>query len=80
MLRRHMDDAMQVLTPRERQVLCLLYGLTENGREHTLVELGKMLGVSPERVRQVECAALHKLRKPAMRRRLRDYLDEYISR
>ena len=76
---RHMDDAMQVLTPCERQVLRLRYGLSEDGREHTLVELGEMLGVSPERVRQVESAALHKLRKPAMRRRLRDYLDEYIA-
>jgi DNA-directed RNA polymerase sigma subunit (sigma70/sigma32) len=57
---------MQVLTPCERQVLRLRYGLSEDGREHTLVELGEMLGVSPERVRQVESAAPHKLRKPAM--------------
>jgi RNA polymerase primary sigma factor len=75
-----MDDAMQVLTPRERQGLRLRHGLTEDGREHTLAELGEMLGVSPERVRQVESAALYKLRKPGMRRRLRDYLDEYTAR
>ena len=57
MLRRHMDDAMQVLSPRERQVLRMRYGLA-GGREHTLGEIADQLGVTSERVRQIESAAL----------------------
>jgi RNA polymerase sigma factor (sigma-70 family) len=51
----------EVLSERERVVLRARFGL--DGREHTLVELGEQLGVSAERVRQVEQAALAKLRE-----------------
>jgi RNA polymerase primary sigma factor len=78
MLRRHMDDAMQVLSPRERQVLRLRYGL-QGGREHTLGEIADQLGVTSERVRQIESAALSKLRQPKLRHKLREYLDEYVA-
>jgi RNA polymerase primary sigma factor len=78
MLRRHMDDAMQVLSPRERQVLRLRYGLA-GGREHTLGEIADQLGVTSERVRQIESAALGKLRQPKLRHKLREYLDEYVA-
>jgi RNA polymerase primary sigma factor len=78
MLRRHMDDAMQVLSPRERQVLRLRYGLS-GGREHTLGEIADQLGVTSERVRQIESAALSKLRQPKLRHKLREYLDEYVA-
>ncbi len=78
MLRRHMDDAMQVLSPRERQVLRLRYGLA-GGREHTLGEIADQLGVTSERVRQIEAAALSKLRQPKLRHKLREYLDEYVA-
>jgi RNA polymerase primary sigma factor len=78
MLRRHMDDAMQVLSPRERQVLRLRYGLA-GGREHTLGEIADQLGVTSERVRQIESAALSKLRQPKLRHKLREYLDEYVA-
>jgi len=78
MLRRHMDDAMQVLSPRERQVLRLRYGL-DGGREHTLGEIADQLGVTSERVRQIESAALSKMRQPKLRHKLREYLDEYVA-
>jgi RNA polymerase primary sigma factor len=78
MLRRHMDDAMQVLSPRERQVLRMRYGLA-GGREHTLGEIADQLGVTSERVRQIESAALSKLRQPKLRHKLREYLDEYVA-
>jgi RNA polymerase primary sigma factor len=78
MLRRHMDDAMQVLSPRERQVLRMRYGLAGE-REHTLGEIADQLGVTSERVRQIESAALSKLRQPKLRHKLREYLDEYVA-
>jgi RNA polymerase primary sigma factor len=78
MLKRHMEDAMQVLAPRERQVLRLRYGL-DDGREHTLGEIADVLGVTSERVRQIESAALSKMRQPRLRHKLREYLDEYVA-
>jgi RNA polymerase primary sigma factor len=78
MLTRHMDDALQVLAPRERQVLKMRYGLS-GSREHTLGEIADQLGVTSERVRQIESAALSKLRQPKLRHKLREYLDEYVA-
>ena len=78
MLRRHMDDAMQVLSPRERQVLKLRFGLA-GGREHTLGEIADELGVTSERIRQIEAGALSKMRQPKLRTKLREYLDEYVA-
>jgi RNA polymerase primary sigma factor len=78
LLKRHMDDALQVLAPRERQVIRMRYGL-DDGREHTLGEIADVLGVTSERVRQIEAAALTKLRQPKLRHKLREYLDEYVA-
>ncbi len=78
LLRRHMEDAMQVLTTREQQVLRMRYGL-DDGRDHTLGEIADVLGVTSERVRQIEGAALSKLRQPNLRHKLREYLDEYVA-
>ncbi|MCA1644236.1 MAG: sigma-70 family RNA polymerase sigma factor [Chloroflexi bacterium] len=78
MLRRHMDDAMQVLSSRERQVLRMRYGL-DGGREHTLGEIADDLGVTSERIRQIESASLSKLRQPKLKHKLREYLDEYVA-
>jgi RNA polymerase primary sigma factor len=78
MLKRHMDDAMQILSPRERQVLRLRYGLA-GGREHTLGEIADQLGVTSERVRQIESGALSKMRQPKLKHKLREYLDEYVA-
>ena len=54
---------LERLSERERTVLCRHYGL--GGRERTLRELGEELGLTAERVRQIECAALEKLRAGA---------------
>lgn len=78
LLKWHMEDAMQVLTARERQVLRMRYGL-DDGREHTLGEIADVLGVTSERVRQIEAASLSKLRQPKLRHKLREYLDEYVA-
>ncbi len=78
LLKCHMDDAMQVLPPRERQVLQLRYGL-DGGREHTLGQIADILGVTSERARQIEASALAKMRQPKLRHKLREYLDEYVA-
>jgi RNA polymerase primary sigma factor len=75
MLKRHMQDALQVLSERERGVLRMRYGL-DGGREYSLGEIAEMLRVTSERVRQIEAAALSKLRDPKVRNKLREYLDD----
>jgi RNA polymerase primary sigma factor len=62
-------EALRSLSERERMVLVLRFGLTD-GRERTLAEVSKQLGVTRERVRQIEGRALRKLRQPARRRLL----------
>ena len=72
LLKDHVDGALQELSPRERQVLRMRFGL-EDGRDRTLGEIGEELGVSRERIRQIESEALSKLRHPRLRARLREY-------
>ena len=74
MLKDHVEDALQELTPRERQVLRMRFGL-HDGRDRTLGEIGEELGVSRERVRQIEAEALAKLRQPRLRLKFREYLE-----
>jgi RNA polymerase primary sigma factor len=74
MLKCQVEDALQELNARERQVLRMRFGL-EDGRDRTLGEIGEELGVSRERVRQIEAEALAKLRQPKLRARLREYID-----
>jgi RNA polymerase primary sigma factor len=72
-LRDQIKSALLVLTPREREVLEMRFGLTE-GRDYTLEEVGKHFNVTRERIRQIEAKALRKLRHPTRSRHLRDYL------
>lgn len=65
--------SLDELTPREAQVLRLRYGIGTN-QDHTLEEVGRTLGLTRERVRQIESAAIRKLRGPEFQERLRDYL------
>ncbi len=74
MLKHQVENALAELNPRERQVLRMRFGL-EDGRDRTLGEIGEELGVSRERVRQIEAEALAKLRHPRLRNRLREYID-----
>ncbi len=73
MLREQVQNALSVLSDRERQVLELRFGLAD-GKDHTLEEVGKYFNVTRERIRQIEAKALRKLRHPTRSRQLRDYL------
>ncbi len=68
------QKSLNELTPREAQVLRLRYGIGTN-QDHTLEEVGRTLGLTRERVRQIESAAIRKLRSPDFTDRLRDYLS-----
>ncbi len=65
---------LEELQPRERQVLRMRYGIGTN-HDHTLEEVGRALGLTRERVRQIEAAAVRRLRNPEFLARLRDYLN-----
>ena len=73
LLREQMRDLLDSLSPRERGVLELRFGL-KDGQGRTLEEVGRIFGVTRERVRQIEAKALRKLRHPKSSRKLRDYL------
>ncbi len=73
LLREQMRDLLDSLSPRERGVLELRFGLRD-GQGRTLEEVGRIFGVTRERVRQIEAKALRKLRHPKSSRKLRDYL------
>ena len=74
MLRQQLGEVMQTLSPRECKVLRLRFGL-EDGRAHTLEEVGKEFDVTRERVRQIEAKALRKLRHPSRSKLLKDFLS-----
>jgi RNA polymerase primary sigma factor len=71
LLGEELHRALAVLTPRERSVITLRYGIGD-GRSRTLLEVGKELGISRERVRQLEVVALMKLRGMNENKRLRE--------
>jgi RNA polymerase primary sigma factor len=73
MLREQIQQALDGLLDRERQVLELRFGLTD-GKDHTLEEVSRYFNVTRERVRQIEAKALRKLRHPTRSRPLKDYL------
>jgi RNA polymerase primary sigma factor len=66
-----LHQALSTLTPRERAVVMLRYGVGD-GHSRTLLEVGKELGISRERVRQLEVVALVKLRDAVATRKLRN--------
>jgi RNA polymerase primary sigma factor len=74
MLRLEVEHVLDTLTPRERRVLQLRFGLI-GGHQRTLEEVGKRFGVTRERIRQIESKALRKLRHPARSGRLSDFID-----
>jgi RNA polymerase primary sigma factor len=74
LLKEHMLRVLDSLTPRERRILRLRFGL-DDGHQRTLAEVAEEFGISRERVRQIEGEALVKLRHPMVSRKLRDYLQ-----
>ncbi|WP_284641288.1 RNA polymerase sigma factor RpoD [Paenibacillus silviterrae] len=74
LLREQLEEVLDTLTEREENVLRLRFGL-DDGRTRTLEEVGKVFGVTRERIRQIEAKALRKLRHPSRSRRLKDFMD-----
>ncbi|GGQ15163.1 RNA polymerase sigma factor [Streptomyces roseolilacinus] len=74
LLREHLEAVLSTLGEREREVVQLRYGLVD-GRPRTLEEIGRLFGVTRERIRQIESKTLGKLRDHAFAEQLRGYLD-----
>jgi len=72
-LRRNLKEVLDTLSDREKNVLILRFGL-DDGRPRTLEEIGGKMGVTRERIRQIEEKALKKLRHPSRSKKLRDFL------
>lgn len=74
LLKEQLEDVLDTLTDREENVLRLRFGI-DDGRTRTLEEVGKVFGVTRERIRQIEAKALRKLRHPSRSKRLKDFLE-----
>ena len=74
LLKEQLDKVLDGLTPREKRVLQLRFGL-QDGHARTLGEVGQEFALTRERIRQIEAKALRKLRQPSRSRKLKDYLD-----
>ena len=73
LLREDLHEVLGSLSPRERDVLRLRFGM-DDGRQRTLEEVGQLFGVTRERIRQIEAKALRKLRHPNRSKRLKEYI------
>ena len=74
LLKEQLMEVLDTLTPREKKVLELRFGIVD-GRTRTLEEVGKEFNVTRERIRQIEAKALRKLRHPNRSKKLRDFLN-----
>ena len=74
LLKESLDEVLNTLTPREKKVIVLRFGLADS-HPRTLEEVGKEFNVTRERIRQIEAKALRKLRHPSRSKKLRDFLD-----
>jgi RNA polymerase sigma factor, sigma-70 family len=73
LLKEQVKDMLDALTEREQKILKLRFGL-EDGKSHTLEEVGQEFSVTRERIRQIEAKALAKLRKHRDAKKLHDYI------
>ncbi|MFL2434231.1 MAG: RNA polymerase sigma factor RpoD [Vicinamibacterales bacterium] len=73
-LRRQTESVLETLSPKEREVIRMRFGLND-GAEPTLAELGEKFSLTRERIRQIEAAALRKLRDPSLSRRLSSFVE-----
>jgi RNA polymerase primary sigma factor len=74
-LREVTDEVLQTLSPREEKVIKMRFGLSTEGEEHTLEEIGENFDVTRERIRQIEAKALKKLRHPSRARLLKNFIS-----
>ena len=74
LMKEQLMSVLDTLTPREKKVLSLRFGL-EDGRQRTLEEVGQQFNVTRERIRHIEAKALRKLRHPSRSKKLKDYLE-----
>ncbi len=74
LLREHVNRILTGLSEREQKILRMRFGL-DDGKTHTLEEVGREFGVTRERIRQIEAKALTKLRKSTDSKKLKDYLQ-----
>ena len=74
LLREQLEGILEMLPPREARILQLRYGLVD-GQVLTLNEVGRKMGVTRERVRQIEAQALNRLRRYGIQRQLRAYIE-----
>ena len=75
LLKEQLEEVLDDLTTREKRVIQLRFGLLD-GQPRTLEEVGKVFGVTRERIRQIESKTLSKLRHPSRSGKLRDYIEE----
>jgi RNA polymerase primary sigma factor len=75
LLRQHLNQILEMLPPREARIIKLRFGLL-NGETHTLREVGLKMGVSRERIRQIEAQAIRRLRHPEIQRKLSSYVNQ----
>ena len=73
MLKSELNDVLKTLTEREEKVLRLRFGI-DDGQSLTLEEVGKIFGVTRERITQIESKALRKLKHPSRSKKLKDFL------
>ena len=74
MLKEEINELLDELDPRDRKVLEMRFGLNGN-KTHTLEEIGGQLGITRERVRQIENKAIRKLRNPQRLKKIRDFAE-----
>ncbi|MDE2355192.1 MAG: sigma-70 family RNA polymerase sigma factor, partial [Alphaproteobacteria bacterium] len=74
-LSEQMMEILEELSPKERKILEMRNGLTDDGVCYTLEEVGQQFSVTRERIRQIEAKALRKLKHPSRSRKLRSFLD-----
>jgi RNA polymerase primary sigma factor len=75
-LRRAVEEALDELSDREKEIVRRRFGLDDEGLPRTLEDVGREFGVTRERVRQIEAKTLAKLRHPMRSQRLKEFLDE----
>lgn len=75
MTRRLVTEVLEKLSPRQHKVLALRFGL-EGTPEHTLQEVAEIMGVTRERVRQIECTAIRLFRQRATNRQLQELVND----